>query len=167
MELESRGAVSDVSEHKEKKFESEGLGQTIQGSRQWCVEWTPRKTLDWGMARAVKYVELLGVRTCHRQGLPRYRRWGDKGEGVIACPWSLGKGSLRLSPAVTSECRCVGWEQGSPCETSPVHSAEWALSPGISGLRENHSTCIPLEHSILALSGEPEDEVHEPKTSPS
>lgn len=44
MELESRGAVSDVSESKEKKFESEDLGQTIQGSVQGCVEWSPRDT---------------------------------------------------------------------------------------------------------------------------
>lgn len=104
MELESRGAVSDVSEHKEKKFESEGLGQTIQGSRQWCVEWTPRKTLDWGMARAVKYVELLGVRTCHRQGLPRYRRWGDKGEGEVSPCDRMSLESGEREPAPESCC---------------------------------------------------------------
>lgn len=56
MELESRGAVSDVSEHKEKKFESEDLGQTIQERVRWCMEWIPRETPDWGTARAVNSV---------------------------------------------------------------------------------------------------------------
>lgn len=122
-ELESRGTISDASESQERQFESEDVGQTVQGSIQWCAEWTLRLLRD-GQSGQLQHVELLGSRTCHRQGLPRSRGWGDEGEvGVSPCDSmfleSMGKGSLSPSSAVTSECRCdgfqlsEGWEQGS------------------------------------------------------